>query len=112
MLTGFKLLARLKGLRGTALDVFGKTEERKMERALIGEYTASIDALLNTLSAENHAIAVDVARTPELIKGYGHVKERNVKTARLQWAGLMKDYASFAIASPATGAGKARQAAA
>ena len=112
MLTAFKLLARLKGLRGTALDVFGKTEERKMERALIGEYTASIDTLLSTLSAENHATAVEVARIPELIKGYGHVKERNVKTARLQWAGLIKDYASFAIASPATDAGTARQAAA
>ena len=95
MLTGFKLLAKLKGLRGTALDVFGKTEERKMERALIGEYTASIDTLLKTLNSANHAVAVDVARIPELIKGYGHVKERNVKTARLQWAGLMKDYATI-----------------
>ena len=93
MLTSFKLLAKLKGLRGTAFDVFGKTEERRMERALIGEYTASIDKLLETLNASNHSIAVDVARIPELIKGYGHVKERNVKTARLQWAGLMKDYA-------------------
>jgi indolepyruvate ferredoxin oxidoreductase len=95
MLTGFKVLAKLKGLRGTALDVFGKTEERKMERALISEYTASIDKLLETLNAGNHAIAVDVARIPELIKGYGHVKERNVKTTRLQWAGLMKDYAAI-----------------
>jgi indolepyruvate ferredoxin oxidoreductase len=94
MLTGFKLLAKLKGLRGTAWDVFGKTEERKMERALIGEYTASIATLIETLNADNHAVAVDVARIPELIKGYGHVKERNVKTARLQWAGLMKDFAS------------------
>ena len=95
MLTGFKVLTKLKGLRGTAFDVFGKTEERKMERALIGEYTASIDTLLKTLNADNHATAVDVARIPELIKGYGHVKERNVKTARLQWAGLMKDFAGI-----------------
>ncbi len=94
MLTGFKVLAKLKGLRGTAFDVFGKTEERQMERALIGEYTTSIETLLKTLNADNHATAVDVARIPELIKGYGHVKERNVKTARLQWAGLMKDYAA------------------
>ena len=92
MLTSFKLLKNLKGLRGTAFDVFGKTAERRMERALIGEYTASIDKLLETLSTSNHSIAVDVARIPELIKGYGHVKERNVKTARLQWAGLVKDY--------------------
>ena len=88
------MLAKLKGLRGTAFDVFGKTGERKMERALVGEYTASIDTLLATLNADNHATAVEVARIPEIIKGYGHVKERNVKTARLQWAGLMKDYAN------------------
>ncbi|NQW93314.1 MAG: indolepyruvate ferredoxin oxidoreductase family protein [Polaromonas sp.] len=94
ILTGFKVLAKLKGLRGTAWDVLGKTEERKMERALIGEYVSSIDLLLKTLNADNLATAVDVARIPELIKGYGHVKERNVKTARLQWAGLMKDYAA------------------
>ena len=95
MLTGFKVLSKLRGLRGGAFDVFGKTEERKMERALIGEYTASIETLLKTLKADNHATAVEVARIPELIKGYGHVKERNVKTARLQWAGLMKDYAAI-----------------
>ena len=93
MLTSFKLLKNLKGLRGTAFDVFGKTAERRMERALIGEYTTSIDTLLESLNASNHAIAVEVARIPELIKGYGHVKERNVKTARLQWAGLMQDFA-------------------
>ena len=109
MLTGFKVLAKLKGLRGTALDVFGKTEERKMERALIGEYTASIDTLLTTLNRTNHAAAVEVARIPELIKGYGHVKERNLKTARLQWAGLMKDYAAV---SPATSVETNHQAAA
>ena len=63
-----------------------------MERVLIGEYTASINKLLETLNANNYSIAVDVARIPEIIKGYGHVKERNVKTARLQWAELMKDY--------------------
>jgi indolepyruvate ferredoxin oxidoreductase len=109
MLTGFKVLARLKGLRGGMFDVFGKSEERKMERALIGEYTTSIDTLLKTLNADNHVTAVEVARIPELIKGYGHVKERNVKTARLQWAGLMNEYAAISLAP---GAETARQAAA
>ena len=92
MLTGFRLLARLKGLRGTALDIFGRTEERKTERALIEEYKASLESLLPTLTDGNHATAVEIARIPELIKGYGHVKERNLKTARLQWAGLMNDF--------------------
>jgi indolepyruvate ferredoxin oxidoreductase len=89
MLTGFKVLARLKGLRGTALDIFGRTEERKTERALIGEYRASIDEVLTGLSAENHATALEIASLPEQIRGYGHVKERNLAAARVRWAELM-----------------------
>jgi indolepyruvate ferredoxin oxidoreductase len=88
MLTGFKWLARLKGLRGTAFDIFGKTEERRTERALIGEYRASIERMLPTLNAANYAAAVELARVPELIKGYGHVKEANLATARPKWAAL------------------------
>jgi indolepyruvate ferredoxin oxidoreductase len=88
MLTGFKILAKLKGLRGTALDVFGRTEERRTERALIGEYRASIDEVLAGLNATNHAVALDIARIPEQIKGYGHVKERNLAAARQKWAQL------------------------
>jgi indolepyruvate ferredoxin oxidoreductase len=88
MLTGFKLLARLKGLRGTALDVFGYTEERKTERALIGEYKASIDQVLQVLRPDNAAVAVEIARIPEMIKGFGHVKERNLEAARAKWAAL------------------------
>ncbi|MDB5964239.1 MAG: indolepyruvate ferredoxin oxidoreductase, partial [Polaromonas sp.] len=94
MLTGFRLLARLKGLRGTALDVFGRTEERRTERALIADYRASIESVLPALTAANHATAIDIARIPEMIKGYGHVKERNLTTARLQWAGLMQEFRS------------------
>jgi indolepyruvate ferredoxin oxidoreductase len=88
MLTGFKLLAKLKGLRGTALDIFGYSAERKMERALIGEYKASVEEVLRLLTADNTAVAVELARIPELIKGYGHVKERNVQAARVKWASL------------------------
>jgi indolepyruvate ferredoxin oxidoreductase len=90
MLTGFRVLARLKGLRGTALDVFGRTEERRQERALIGEYRTSIDEVLAVLDAGNHGAAVEIARIPEQIKGYGHVKERNLKAARQQWQALMR----------------------
>jgi indolepyruvate ferredoxin oxidoreductase len=89
MLTAFKLLARLKGLRGTALDVFGKTEERRTERALIGEYKASIEEVLRSLSAANHATAVEIARIPEQIRGYGHVKARHLNAAREQWTALL-----------------------
>ena len=89
MLTAFKLLARLKALRGTPMDVFGRTEERKIERALIDEYKASMEEVLASLSAENHATAVEIARIPEAIKGYGHVKARHLAAARPQWAALM-----------------------
>jgi indolepyruvate ferredoxin oxidoreductase len=89
MLSAFHLLAKLKGLRGTALDLFGYTEERKTERALIGEYRASIDEILKTLAPSNHAQALAVARIPEHIKGFGHVKAKHLAKARTEWAGLM-----------------------
>ena len=92
MLTGFKVLAKLKFLRGTALDVFGRSEERRTERALIGEYQSSLNVILAQLTADNHGLAVDVARIPEQIKGFGHVKERNLKAARLQWTALMAKF--------------------
>ena len=92
MLTGFKVLRHLKFLRGTALDVFGRTEERRTERALIGEYQSSLSVILNQLNADNHRLAVDMARIPEHIKGFGHVKERNLKAARTQWTALMAQF--------------------
>ncbi len=89
MLAAFGVLAKLKGLRGGAFDFFGRTEERKTERALIGEYEACIDELLQTLSAERLAQAAEIARIPEEIRGYGHVKERHLVAARAKWAQLM-----------------------
>jgi len=92
MLTAFRVLARLKGLRGTALDPFGRTEERQMERALIAQYLASMEEVLRTVDDGNHAAAVEVARIPELIKGYGHVKARHVDLAQQQWAAAMATF--------------------
>ena len=88
MRTAFGWLAKMKGLRGTALDPFGRSEERKTERALIGEYRAAIDELLGALNAERLPLALDIARMPEDIRGYGHVKERHLKAARAKWQGL------------------------
>jgi indolepyruvate ferredoxin oxidoreductase len=88
MLTGFKVLAKLKGLRGTKLDYFGKTEERQTERALIREYMQHLDRVLTSLNSDTHSHAVKVAQVPENIKGYGHVKERNIRAARTLWASL------------------------
>ncbi len=98
MRQAFGVLAKLKGLRGTALDPFGRTEERRTERALIGEYRACIDELLAGLTAEKLALAVDIARIPEGIRGYGHVKERHLKAARAQWNQLMAQWRSPAPA--------------
>jgi indolepyruvate ferredoxin oxidoreductase len=88
MRSAFKLLAKLKGLRGTALDPFGRSEERRTERALIGEYRAAIDEVLAALSADKLPLAVEIARIPEDIRGYGHVKARHLEAARAKWAGL------------------------
>jgi indolepyruvate ferredoxin oxidoreductase len=87
-LVAFKVLTRLRGLRGTVFDVFGYTEERQTERALIGEYMQHIEGVISGLNADTHAHAVAVAQVPENIKGFGHVKARNLKAARALWASL------------------------
>ncbi|KQV99792.1 indolepyruvate ferredoxin oxidoreductase family protein [Rhizobacter sp. Root1221] len=88
----FHVLARLKGLRGTPFDVFGYTEERRTERALIADYEARIAALLPQLTAENLPLAARIARVPEEIRGYGHVKLRHLVAARAHEAALMAEW--------------------
>jgi indolepyruvate ferredoxin oxidoreductase len=87
--TVFRLLAKMRGLRGTALDVFGRTAERRMERQLIADYEATLGEVLTLLSPDNHALAVKIASLPEEIRGYGHVKEANVKKARTKGSDLL-----------------------
>jgi indolepyruvate ferredoxin oxidoreductase len=94
MLTAFRFLAKFKGLRGGPLDFFGKTEERRHERQMIEDYIKQIEWTLTTLTPKNHAIAVQLARIPDLIRGYGHVKERNVKLAKAEEARLLEAYRS------------------
>jgi indolepyruvate ferredoxin oxidoreductase len=89
MMTAFGALAKLKFLRGTALDVFGYTEERRIERALIGEYERLVDELLGKLAAENQPMAVELASIPEEIRGYGHVKAQHLDKARARHADLL-----------------------
>jgi indolepyruvate ferredoxin oxidoreductase len=89
MMKAFGVLAKFKGLRGTALDIFGYTAERKMERALIGEYRATVGGLLAKLTADNLSQAVAIASIPEDIRGYGHVKERHFKAAKEKEAALL-----------------------
>jgi indolepyruvate ferredoxin oxidoreductase len=99
MRSAFGVLARLKGLRGTALDVFGRTEERRMERELITRYETTVTELLKTLNAGNRAQAAEIARLPEDIRGYGHVKLRHVKAVEPRWDALMKRWRDGSLAN-------------
>ena len=103
MMKAFGLMARMKGLRGGALDIFGYSTERKMERALIGEYRRTVGGLLAHLSEQNLAQAVAVASIPEDIRGYGHVKERHLLAAKEKQAALLAAF--HAPLMPATQSG-------
>ncbi|HEY1042898.1 MAG TPA: DUF6537 domain-containing protein, partial [Telluria sp.] len=92
--SAFKLLAKLKGLRGGALDIFGYTEERKMERALIVEYREMIEAVLPKLSADTLPLAIELAQLPEQVRGFGHVKEKAVARFRARKAELLEKLAA------------------
>ena len=82
MRSAFGWLKKFKGLRGGALDFFGKTEERRHERQMIEDYVKQLDEITGKLSPANHAAAVALASVPDEIRGYGHVKERNIKAAK------------------------------
>jgi indolepyruvate ferredoxin oxidoreductase len=99
MMKAFGLLSKLKGLRGTAFDPFGRTEERRSERALIQEYRRTVEALLPRLTPENLAQAVAIASIPEDIRGFGHVKERNLKAAKRKEAELLAAFHAPGTAS-------------
>jgi indolepyruvate ferredoxin oxidoreductase len=92
MFKAFRLLASLKGLRGTPLDIFGYSAERKMERQLIADYERMVDELVAKLDQDNHGIAVEIARIPEQIRGFGHIKEKHLKTAKAREAELLASF--------------------
>lgn len=90
MRSAFKLLAKMKGLRGTRFDIFGYSDERKTERQLIADYRALVDELLQRLSPETLDTCVALASIPEEIRGYGHVKERHLLAAKAKEAALLQ----------------------
>ncbi|TKC87983.1 indolepyruvate ferredoxin oxidoreductase family protein [Trinickia terrae] len=92
MLPAFRALAKMKGLRGTAFDVFGKTEERRNERAMIEDYIALADEFCATLDAPKLDAAIKLANLPDDIRGYGHVKERAVRRASAERERLLSEY--------------------
>ncbi|HKA80368.1 MAG TPA: indolepyruvate ferredoxin oxidoreductase family protein [Xanthobacteraceae bacterium] len=88
----FRLLAKLKFLRGTAFDPFGYSAERKTERALVRDYEAMLEEVLAKLDANNHHVAVGLAAIPEKIRGFGHVKLRHLKAAKADEAALLDQF--------------------
>ncbi|TFW02369.1 indolepyruvate ferredoxin oxidoreductase family protein [Oxalobacteraceae bacterium OM1] len=92
MMSAFGVLAKLKFLRGSAFDIFGYTEERKTERALIEQYKRTVDLLLAKLDEGNVGKAVAIASIPDEIRGFGHVKEKNLKAAKEKEAALLRAF--------------------
>ena len=96
---GFRLLAALKGLRGTALDLFGYTAERRMEKALLAQYEGDLDLIERSLAPEKIEAAAALASVPALIRGYGHVKQANAEKAAGERARLV-DRLTGTLAKP------------
>jgi indolepyruvate ferredoxin oxidoreductase len=90
MINGFKLLKKFKFLRGTALDPFGYHPERKEERKLIAEYEHFMDVVEEYLNSENYSLCVELLSSPDMVRGFGPVKEDSVKKARAHQAILLR----------------------
>ncbi len=97
----FGFMARYKKLRGTALDIFGYSAERKRERMMIERYEQDIRGLLGALSEQNHATAVELAQLPHDIRGFGHVKEQSMDEADQRRNALLAEFANPGPASAA-----------
>jgi indolepyruvate ferredoxin oxidoreductase len=100
MLKAFDVLAKFKFLRGTAFDPFGRSLERRQERELIDSYVADIELILSRLNAGNRHTALSLARLPERIRGYGHVKESAMKAAALQATRMRQSLISGEVELP------------
>jgi indolepyruvate ferredoxin oxidoreductase len=92
MLPLFRMLAKLKFLRGTAFDPFGYSAERRTERKLVQDYEAMLGEVLSNLTPANHPVAVGLAAIPEKIRGFGHVKLRHLAAAKADEAALIEQF--------------------
>jgi TPP-dependent indolepyruvate ferredoxin oxidoreductase alpha subunit/Pyruvate/2-oxoacid:ferredoxin oxidoreductase gamma subunit len=88
----FDILRRLKGLRGTAFDIFGYTAERRLERRLIEDYEELTRTLIDGLTPENHAVAVELAELAWEIRGFGHVKEGAIEQVKRREQELLAEF--------------------
>jgi len=101
MLPAMRWLAKGKGLRGGVFDIFGKTDERRMERELIVRYEARVRELLPQLNAERLKTATDIAAVPLAMRGFGHVKHANMLLARVREAELLHRFDAVRYPAPA-----------
>ncbi len=92
MLPVFRVLAKLKVLRGTPFDPFGRTLERRTERTLVTDYETLLEEIMAKLTPENHQVAVGLAAIPEKIRGFGHIKQRHVMAAKADQAELLAQF--------------------
>lgn len=100
MLKAFGGLAKFKFLRGTAFDPFGRSLERQQERELIEAYISDVELILLNLNAMNRHTALELARLPEKIRGYGHIKERAMKAAGLHAERVRHSLLTGEVAAP------------
>jgi indolepyruvate ferredoxin oxidoreductase len=98
MMAGFWLLSKFRFLRGTRLDLFGRTPERQWERELLADYEAVLDRIAAELRPHNYAVATELAAYPQKIRGFGHVKEAQARPALAERERLLK---AFSAAEPA-----------
>jgi indolepyruvate ferredoxin oxidoreductase len=111
-----RVLAAVRRVRGTPFDVFGYTHERRIERALPADYAATIEAMLPRLDADRLELAAQLADIPASIRGFGHVKLRNLREAKRREAALAERLAVVPVVSevvrgvlaPAASGGAAR----
>ena len=96
LLGAFRVLAKFKALRGTPLDPFGYTVERRTERRLIAEYCDLLREFCERLTPDNHHVAVALAALPEKIRGFGHVKHRHISAAQAEEAALREQFGAGA----------------
>ncbi len=90
MMTAFRLLAPLRVLRGTPLDPFGRTEERRAERRLLAEYDSMLDEILQNLAPGTLSASVSLAALPDQVRGFGHVKEKSMRRFETMRAELLE----------------------
>ena len=100
MIHAFRLLKNFRWIRGTPLDVFSYSEERRNEHSLITRYFNTVGQLLVKLSPENLELAVRIATLPDDIRGFGHVKESSTREVTAKWDTLLSQYATDAYSEP------------